>query len=99
MNLATLLVLTALVASLVLVAQSAARLFPFIALAASGLEALLTFRVISVSVSGIDIGFVLALCLLVAGAVSWMRTTGKSTVTAATAVALVGAVQVAGTLV
>ena len=98
MSMATLLVLTAVVGSVVLVAQSTARTFPLVALVASGLEALLAFRIVSFSVSGINILFLLALALLVGGGASWMHSTGKSTVTAATAVAMVGAVQVLGSL-
>ncbi len=98
MTIATLLVLTAVLGSVVLVAQSASRTFPLIALVASGLEALLALRVVNVSVSGINILFILALAVLVGGGASWMHATGKSTVTAATAVAMVGAVQVLGAL-
>ena len=98
MNIGTLLVLTAVVGSVVLVAQSTSRLFPLIALVASGLEALLAFKIVSFSVSGINVLFILALALLVGGGASWMHATAKPSVTAATAVAMVGAVQVLGSL-
>jgi hypothetical protein len=98
MSIATLLVLTAVVGSVVLVAQSTSRTFPLVALVASGLEALLAFRVVSFSVSGVNILFLLALALLVGGGASWMHATAKPSVTAATAVAMVGAVQVLGAL-
>lgn len=98
MTVGTLLVLSAVLGSVLLVTQSASRLFPLIALVASGLEALLAFKVVSFSVSGINILFILALALVVGGGASWMHTTGKSTVTAATAVTMVGAVQVLGAL-
>ena len=51
MTIDKLMVLVAVAASLVLVTQASARLFPVIALVASGLEALLMFRVITFSIS------------------------------------------------
>jgi hypothetical protein len=86
-------VLVALAASLVLVTQASARLFPIIALIASGLEALVAFKIVTFSISGINLALVLAIALLVAGAGSWMQTESKTPVTAATAVALIGAIQ------
>lgn len=98
MTIGTLLVLTAVLGSVVLVAQTTARLFPLVALVASGLEALLAFKVISFSVSGLNILFILAIALVVGGGASWMHSTAKHSVTAATAVTMVGAVQVLGSL-
>lgn len=95
MNVATLMVLAALAASLVLVMQASSRLFPIVALIASGLEALLVFKVVTFSMSGINFGLVLAIALLVGGGGSWMQTDSKTPVTAATAVALIGAIQLA----
>lgn len=98
MTVATVMVLAAVAASLVLVTQASARLFPIIALVASSLEALLVFKVVTFSVSGVNLGLVLAVALLVAGGVSWVQTESKTPVTAATVVALVGAIQLAGAL-
>lgn len=95
MNVATLMVLAAVAASLVLVAQASARLFPVLALVASGIEALLVFKIVSFSVSGINVWVVLAVALLVSGGVSWVQTESKPTVSAATTVALIGAIQLA----
>ena len=99
MSLHTAQILVALVASLILVLQVPAKLFPVIALLASGVQALLAFDVISFSVRGVNLGFVLAVTLLVCAAIVWARNGQKATVTAATAVALVGATQVFSTLV
>ena len=98
MTVGTLLVLSAVLGSVVLVAQSTARLFPLVALVASGVEALLAFKVIHISVSGINLLFILALALVVGGGASWMNATAKHAVTAATVVTVVGAVQVLGSL-
>ncbi len=98
MNVGTLMVLVALAASLVLVTQASARLFPIIALVASGLEALIAFKIVSFSVHGVNVGLILGLALVVAGGVSWAQTDSKTPVTAATAVALIGAIQLAWAL-
>lgn len=98
MSVATLMALAALAASLVLVTQATARLFPIVALVASGLEVLLAFRVVSFSVSGINVLLVLAAALLVGGGVSWVQTESKTPVSAATVVVVIGAIQLAGAL-
>src|SRR5262245_32216417 len=98
MNLQNLLILLAVGASIVLLMQVKARLFPVIALGASGLEALLAFRVVKFSAGGVNLFLVLGGALIVAGLAVWMKTNGKVPVTAATAVALVGAVQVVSAL-
>ena len=98
MTIDKLMVLLALAGSVVLVTQASARLFPIIALVASGLEALLMFRIVTFSVSGVSIFLILAIALLIGGGVSWVQTESKHTVTAATAVVLVGAIQLAGAL-
>jgi hypothetical protein len=98
MNTAAVLVVAALAASIVLVMQIRARLFPVIALAASGIEGLLVFRVLRFSLGSINLMLVLGAALVVAGVAIWMKTSGKTPVTAATTVAIVGAVQVLGAL-
>jgi hypothetical protein len=98
MTIDKLMVLVALAASVVLVTQASARLFPVVALAASGLEALLMFRIITFSISGVNMLLILAVALLVAGGVSWVQTESKTPVTAATAVVLIGAIQLAAAL-
>jgi hypothetical protein len=98
MTIDKLMVLVALAASVVLVTQASARLFPVVALVASGLEALLMFRIITFSISGVNMFLILAVALLVAGGVSWVQTESKTPVTAATAVVLIGAIQLAAAL-
>ena len=91
-----LMVLVALVGAIVLVARGGSRPFALAALLASGVEALLAFRLIQLSVVRVDLLTLLAAALLVSGGVCWYREGGKATVTSATAVALVGALQLAG---
>jgi hypothetical protein len=98
MTIDKLMVLVALAASLVLVTQASARLFPIIAAVTAALETLLVFRIITFSISGVNVFLVLAIALVVAGGVSWAQTDSKNTVTAATAVTLIGAIQLAAAL-
>ena len=58
------------------------------------LGGLLAFGFISFAIRGINLGFVLGLTLLVCAVIVWARNAQKAAVTAATAVALVGAMQV-----
>jgi len=98
MTIDKLMVLLALAASLVLVTQASARLFPVIAAVAAAVETLLVFRIISFSVDGVYVQLILAVALLVGGGVSWVQTDSKNTVTAATVVTLIGAIQLAAAL-
>lgn len=84
----------ALVGSLVLVFQHRPVLFPVIALTASGLEALSAWHLVHVSVARVPLPLVFGVALAVAGIGSWLRAAQKTVVSAATVVALVGAIQI-----
>ena len=92
------LVVTALVASIWLVVQGGDRLFPMLAAIASGLEALIAFGIISLSVTSFRIDVILSALLLVSAGVCWSKVSTKGTITAATAATLVGAIQLLGAL-
>lgn len=79
--------------SLVLVAQYRPVIFPVIALVASLFEALTAFHLVHVSVARVPLSLVFGAALLVAGLVVYFRASAKSTVTAATLVTIVGALQ------
>ncbi len=87
------LVITAVVASIWLLMQGGDRLWPMLATVASGLEALRVFDIISISSGKFRIDVILAGVLTVAAVVCWIRSTTKPAITAATAAALVGAVE------
>ncbi len=89
----TALIVAALVAAVILVLDRGDRLFPILALIACGIEALLVFHVIQLSSNKFRIDVILAALMTVAGGVCWARSSGKSAVTAATIVTLVGLVQ------
>jgi hypothetical protein len=92
------LVVAALVASVFLVLERGDRLFPIIALVASGLEALIVYDVISLSARSVRIDVILPAILLLAGGVCWARATTKTPITAASVATLVAAIQLAGAL-
>jgi len=89
----TMMIVTLVIASLVLVFHAGDRVFPLVAVVAAGLEALIAFRLITLSSPRFQIHSILAAILVVAGAVCWVRSATKPTITAATIVVLLGAFQ------
>jgi uncharacterized membrane protein len=91
----TALVVTALVCAIVLLLERGDRIFPVIAAAAAGLEALIQFDIISLSSGKFRIDVILPALLVIAMGVSWARNSTKSTITAATAGFAAGVIQLA----
>ncbi|HEX8106851.1 MAG TPA: hypothetical protein VF516_03940 [Kofleriaceae bacterium] len=89
----TALVVCALIASVLLVLHGGQRLCALIALVACALEALSAFGVLHLSSPKVRIDIILSAVLVVTGAICWMRSAGKTAITAATVVALVGLIQ------
>jgi hypothetical protein len=98
MTISTVLVVAAAVAAVMLVAQTRDRTFPVIALVVAGVQVLLHFGMLHISFRSFPLGLVLGGALAVSGGLSWTSTEGKLTVTAATVVAMTGAVQVLAAL-
>jgi hypothetical protein len=94
MHLPTALAIAALVASILLVMQLKQRLFAGIAVAVSGVEVLLALHVLHFGVRGVNLVLVLGAALAIAGGIVWSRSGGKTNITAATVVTLVGLIQV-----
>lgn len=94
----TILVLVALAASVLLFFRAGSRLWPLIALVASGLEAALAFHVLSLSLKGVPIPLILGGALAAGGVLTWLGSESKDVVSAATAVALIGGMQVLAAL-
>lgn len=92
-DLGTALVVVALASSALLLAQSSERLFAGIAFLAAGVEALLVFHLMTLSVAKLRIDVILPALLVVGGGMAWARTTSKAHVTAATLVTVVGLLQ------
>jgi len=94
MHLNNLPILVALAASVLLVLKVPARLFPVIALAASAIETLRAFGVVSFKVPAIGAAVLFGAAMVVGGAGSWIKSSNKVAVTAAVVVALVGLMRV-----
>jgi hypothetical protein len=97
-NVSTALVVVALVSSIVLLLQKAERTVPLVAVIASGVEALLAFGLMSLSLAKFRVDVVLPAVLAVAGVIAWTRASTKHTITSATLIAAVGAIQLVGAL-
>ncbi len=93
-NVANVFALAALIASAVLLLGSAARIPAIFATAASGLEVLMAYGLVHLSVSRFPISLVLGVILLVAGVLAYLRVSAKGAISAATIAVLVGVVQV-----
>ena len=90
-DLGTVLAVTALLSSLVLMKTD--RVFALVALAAAGIETLMAFGIMTLTLAKFRIDAILPALLLVAGAVCWTKVATKSAVTAATIVTLLGGLE------
>ncbi len=91
-HIGTALVVVAFVSSIVLLLQSE-RTVSLVAVIASGVETLLVFGLMSLSLARFRIDVVLPALLAIAGAVAWARAASKHVITAATLVTCVGTLQ------
>ena|SRR5436853_7940409 len=92
-NFGTVLIGAALAASIYLLLNKSDRMFPTIAVVAAGIELLLVTGVLSMSLARFRIDVILPALLAVAGGMSWVRSSEKGLITAATGVTLIGAIQ------
>jgi hypothetical protein len=92
-QLATLVIASALISSLILVLNRGDKILPIVALLAVGLEAALHFGVIQLSFAKFRIDVILPALIVIAGGVCWARATAKGPVTAAAVLFAVGAIQ------
>jgi hypothetical protein len=93
MTVGTILILAAFAGSLMLLLRARARLWPAVATAASGLQAAFALGLVHFAIAGVPLPLVLAATLTGAGVMLWIGASGKTPITAATVVALVGAIQ------
>src|SRR4051812_18135984 len=98
MYLHTALILAALAGSVILVLERGDRLFPVVAVLATGLEALLAFGIMSLSLAKFRIDVILPAAIVIAGGICWARSTTKPNIAAATVVLMVGLMQLLGAL-
>ena len=97
-NLATAMIVTALVAAIFLFTQKTEKVFPLIGVIAAGVMALMAFGVMSLSLTKFRIDVILPAMLLVSGAMCWGKSESKGTVTAATVMTLIGALELISAL-
>lgn len=89
----TVLILTTLLAAIVLLVQKSDRMFPTVAVIAAGIQALMMFGILTLTLTKFRVDVILPALLVVAGAVCWSKTSTKGGITAATVVAFSGAIQ------
>lgn len=94
MTLHTALAVAALAASIILFMAHASRGLALVALVASGLEVLMAFGYLALHVSGVSLQLVFGLLIAIPAVLIWLRVSAKSAVSAASILALVGALQV-----
>ena len=95
MTLHVALAVSALAASVLLVASSQHRVLPVVALVAAAVETAVAFGYLRIAVSGLPLGLLLGLALALPGLVGWLRATAKGSISAAALVAFMGVLQVA----
>jgi uncharacterized membrane protein YjjB (DUF3815 family) len=94
MNLAQVPIVIALVASVLLLFKVPVRLFPFIALIATAVEVMRAFGVLNFKVPYVSAALLLGAAMIVGAVGSWVKSSSRGPVTAATVVAIVGAARV-----
>lgn len=94
MNQSMMFAVAALGCSIYLAVSLSARLWPVVAAVIAGAEVMMAMGLFRLSISGVSLVLVLGVGLSVAGGVCWMKVTGKTQVTAATVILLVGVLQV-----
>jgi hypothetical protein len=94
MSLFDILSVAALAASVVMLFDAGARLPAMAVAVAAGLQAGILFQLLQVRSGGFPLPLALAFAVLLAAGFAWTRAQAKPAVTAATAAALAGAIQV-----
>jgi hypothetical protein len=85
--------LIALAASIYLLMRLPARLFPIVAVVASGLEVLRAMAMLNVKIPVVGAAALFAAAMVVGGAGSWLKASSKLPTTAAALVVFVGAMR------
>jgi hypothetical protein len=97
-NLDTVLIIATLVSAIYLLLQKTDRMFPTVAVIAAGVQLLLSWGIMSLSLARFRIDVILPAVLVVSGAVCWGKCSTKGTITAATLVTVIGAIQLLAAL-
>ena len=97
-NMPTVLVITTFCAALYLLLNKSDRMFPTLAVIASGVQLLMLFGLMSLTLAKYRIDVILPVLLLVAGIVCWFRVSTKGTTTASTLITLIATMELLGAL-
>ena len=95
---ATVLIIMTFCSALYLLLNKSDRMFPTLAVIAAGLQLLMAFGLMSLTLAKFRVDVILPAILVVAGVVCWTKVSTKGTITAATIVLLMGAMQLLGAL-
>jgi hypothetical protein len=97
-ELGTLMIVSALIASLVLALDRGSRVVPIVAVIAAGLAALMHFGILSLSLAKFRIDVIIPAIFVVCGGLCWARSGAKGSTTAATVLLAVGVMMLLGAL-
>ena len=98
MHFHTALVVVAVVSAVLLLLQKSERVWPIVAVIAAGIEALLVFNLMSLSLAKFRIDVILPALLVLSGAICWHKASTKHTITASAFVTLIGTLQLLSAL-
>src|SRR6187551_3611362 len=97
-NMPTVLVITTFCAALYLLMNKSDRMWPTLAVIASGVQLLMVFGLMSLTLAKFRIDVILPALLVVAGVISWMKVSTKGTITASVLIMLIAAMELLGAL-
>jgi uncharacterized membrane protein YqgA involved in biofilm formation len=92
-NLGTALIATTLLAAIYLLLEKRERMVPAIAVVVTGVELLLAMGLMSLSLSKFRIDVIMPALVVGSGVVCWARSSEKGSITAATGLTVIGAIQ------
>jgi hypothetical protein len=94
----TVLIIATLVSAIYLLLQKTDRMFPTIAVLAAGIQLLMSWGLMSLTLAKYRIDVILPALLVLSGAICWGKSSTKGTITAATLVTLIGTLQLLAAL-
>ena len=97
-NITTVLIITTFASAVYLMLNKSDRMWPTLAVIASGVELLLAMGLMSLSLAKFRIDVILPAILVVSGVICWGKESTKGTITASTIITLVAAIQLLGAL-
>lgn len=97
-NMGTVLVIATLCSAIYLVMNNGDRMVPTIATIAAGIQALVVFGLMSLSLAKFRIDVILPAVLVVCGVICWMRMSSKGSTTASTLITLIAGMELLGAL-